>query len=185
MSTNLRKLPGLLLCLLLALPAWYLGRLFPIIGAPVLLFFQECCQPCFMNIVTRLKRELVLHPSIFCKQQWFCLVWIKPNPSYGSRHAVFTHYHFNYCDSSFGSLWLTEMAGLRCQYSHLGGCRVFHLWGSAIAATAPVIKAKDDEVAKAISVIFSLICQQLCYFQVQDNYWAYLMKVLLFCWDSC
>lgn len=35
MSTNLRKLPGLLLCLLLALPAWYLGRLFPIIGAPV------------------------------------------------------------------------------------------------------------------------------------------------------
>ncbi|SQF50426.1 Uncharacterised protein [Streptococcus pyogenes] len=28
MSTNLRKLPGLLLCLLLALPAWYLGRLF-------------------------------------------------------------------------------------------------------------------------------------------------------------
>lgn len=35
MSTHLRKLPGLLLCLLLALPAWYLGRLFPIIGAPV------------------------------------------------------------------------------------------------------------------------------------------------------
>ncbi|SQF16000.1 Uncharacterised protein [Streptococcus pyogenes] len=28
MSTYLRKLPGLLLCLLLALPAWYLGRLF-------------------------------------------------------------------------------------------------------------------------------------------------------------
>ncbi|VHD49798.1 hypothetical membrane spanning protein [Streptococcus pyogenes] len=35
MSTHLRKLPGLLLCLLLALPAWCLGRLFPIIGAPV------------------------------------------------------------------------------------------------------------------------------------------------------
>lgn len=33
--------------------------------------------------------------------------------------------------------------------------------GSAIAATAPVIDADDDEVAQAISVIFSLTCLRL------------------------
>ncbi|VHL90774.1 hypothetical membrane spanning protein [Streptococcus pyogenes] len=46
------------------------------------------------------------------------------------------------------------MAALRCQYSHLVGTGSSICGGSAIAATAPVIKAKDDEVAKAISVIF-------------------------------
>ena len=38
--------------------------------------------------------------------------------------------------------------------------------GSAIAATAPVIHAKEKEVAQAISVIFSSMSWQLLSFQL-------------------
>ena len=30
-----QKGPGLLLCLVIALPSWWLGKLFPVIGGPV------------------------------------------------------------------------------------------------------------------------------------------------------
>ena len=31
-----KNVPGMLLCLLIAIPAWYLGKLFPVVGGPVL-----------------------------------------------------------------------------------------------------------------------------------------------------
>lgn len=30
-----KYVPGLLLCLILAIPAWYLGKLIPVVGGPV------------------------------------------------------------------------------------------------------------------------------------------------------
>ena len=35
MKTALRYLPGILLCFSIALPAWFLGKAFPIAGGPV------------------------------------------------------------------------------------------------------------------------------------------------------
>lgn len=31
-----KNVPGMLLCLLIAIPAWYLGKLFPVVGGSVL-----------------------------------------------------------------------------------------------------------------------------------------------------
>ena len=52
--------------------------------------------------------------------------------------------------------------------------------GSAIAATAPVIKAKDEEVAKSISVIFLFNILAALIFPTLENYFTYLTKVLRF-----
>ena len=35
MMTIEKKLPGIMFCVILALPAWFLGNLFPLVGAPV------------------------------------------------------------------------------------------------------------------------------------------------------
>lgn len=40
------------------------------------------------------------------------------------------------------------------KYINTCWCWFFDLWGSAIAATAPVIDADDDEIAQSIAVIF-------------------------------
>ena len=34
--------PGLLLCLVLAIPAWLLGKAFPVIGGPVFAILEAC-----------------------------------------------------------------------------------------------------------------------------------------------
>lgn len=56
--------------------------------------------------------------------------------------------------------------------------------GSAVAATAPVIKADDEEVAQAISVIFSSTCWQRCFSLGWVLCWDFLrqaVKPLAFC----
>ena len=50
--------------------------------------------------------------------------------------------------------------------------------GSAVAATAPVIKADDEEVAQAISVIFSLMCWQRCFSPGWVQCWDFLRQAV-------
>ena len=35
MSQQAEKIPGLLLCFLIAIPCWFLGQMLPVVGAPV------------------------------------------------------------------------------------------------------------------------------------------------------
>ncbi|HER4669618.1 TPA: YeiH family putative sulfate export transporter [Streptococcus pyogenes NGAS438] len=118
MSTHLRKLPGLLLCLLLALPAWCLGRLFPIIGAPVFAILLGMLLALFYHHCDKTKEGI----------------------SFTSKYILQTAVVL----LGFG-LNLTQVMAV--------GMQSLPIIVSTIA-TAPVIKAKDDDVAKAISVIF-------------------------------
>ena len=59
--------------------------------------------------------------------------------------------------------------------------------GSAIAATAPVIEASDEEVAQSISVIFLFNMIAALLFPTLGTVLGFLQRVvkhLVFCWNS-
>ncbi|HFP5933170.1 TPA: YeiH family protein [Streptococcus pyogenes] len=155
MSTNLRKLPGLLLCLLLALPAWCLGRLFPIIGAPVFAILLGMLLALFYEHRDKTK-EGISFTSKYILQTAVVLLGFGLNLTQVMAVGM----------QSLPIIISTIAAALLVAYglqkwlrldvntATLVGVGSSICGGSAIAATAPVIKAKDDEVAKAISVIF-------------------------------
>ena len=77
--------PGIALCLLVALPCWWLGKMFPIIGGPV---FAILCG----MIITLIYPAAGSHPA------WF---WFKPDGDRACRHnisACHPIYHFHFSD---------------------------------------------------------------------------------------
>ncbi|VGT71222.1 hypothetical membrane spanning protein [Streptococcus pyogenes] len=155
MSTHLRKLPGLLLCLLLALPAWCLGRLFPIIGAPVFAILLGMLLALFYGHRDKTK-EGISFTSKYILQTAVVLLGFGLNltqvMAVGMQSLpIIVSTIATALLVAYGSQkWLR----LDVNTATLVGVGSSICGGSAIAATAPVIKAKDDEIAKAISVIF-------------------------------
>lgn len=155
MSTHLRKLPGLLLCLLLALPAWCLGHLFPIIGAPVFAILLGMLLALFYEHRDKTK-EGISFTSKYILQTAVVLLGFGLNLTQVMAVGM----------QSLPIIVSTIATALLVVYGSqkwlridvntatLVGVGSSICGGAAIAATAPVIKAKDDEVAKAISVIF-------------------------------
>ncbi|VHG18259.1 hypothetical membrane spanning protein [Streptococcus pyogenes] len=155
MSTHLRKLPGLLLCLLLALPAWYLGRLFPIIGAPVFAILLGMLLALFYEHRDKTK-EGISFTSKYILQTAVVLLGFGLNLTQvmavgmQSLPIIIS----TIATALLVAYGLQKWLRLDVNTATLVGVGSSICGGSAIAATAPVIKAKDDEVAKAISVIF-------------------------------
>lgn len=147
--------PGILICLAIAIPSWFLGKLFPIIGGAVIaivagmiiaLFWSpgEVCktgisftskkvlQLAVILLGFGLDLNVVLHtgkqslPIIICTIATSLLI-------------AFILHRVMHIDSNISTL-------IGVGSSICGG--------SAVAATAPVIDADDEEVAQAISVIF-------------------------------
>ncbi|HES6343898.1 TPA: YeiH family putative sulfate export transporter [Streptococcus pyogenes] len=155
MSTHLRKLPGLLLCLLLALPAWYLGRLFPIIGAPVFAILLGMLLALFYEHRDKAE-EGISFTSKYILQTAVVLLGFGLNLTQvmavgmQSLPIIIS----TIATALLVAYGLQKWLRLDVNTATLVGVGASICGGSAIAATAPVIKAKDDEVAKAISVIF-------------------------------
>ncbi|HEP1680943.1 TPA: YeiH family protein [Streptococcus pyogenes] len=155
MSTHLRKLPGLLLCLLLALPAWYLGRLFPIIGAPVFAILLGMLLALFYEHRDKAE-EGISFTSKYILQTAVVLLGFGLNLTQvmavgmQSLPIIIS----TIATALLVAYGLQKWLRLDVNTATLVGVGSSICGGSAIAATAPVIKAKDDEVAKAISVIF-------------------------------
>ncbi|HHJ7820397.1 TPA: YeiH family protein [Streptococcus pyogenes] len=155
MSTHLRKLPGLLLCLLLALPAWYLGRLFPIIGAPVFAILLGMLLALFYEHRDKTE-EGISFTSKYILQTAVVLLGFGLNLTQvmavgmQSLPIIIS----TIATALLVAYGLQKRLRLDVNTATLVGVGSSICGGSAIAATAPVIKAKDDEVAKAISVIF-------------------------------
>ncbi|VGQ39397.1 hypothetical membrane spanning protein [Streptococcus pyogenes] len=155
MSTYLRKLPGLLLCLLLALPTWYLGRLFPIIGAPVFAILLGMLLALFYHHRDKTKEGIsftskyILQTAVVLLGFGLNLTQIMAVGMQSLPIIVST-----VATALLVAYGLQKWLGLDVNTATLVGVGSSICGGSAIAATAPVIKAKDDEIAKAISVIF-------------------------------
>lgn len=153
---SIRKIgPGLLLCLAIALPSWLLGHFFPVVGGPVFAILIGM----LLALVLRDKSPYqsgIAFTSKKILQYAVILLGFGLNLSeiakVGARSLPII------CSTISISLIIAFLIrkGLHMpnNISVLVGVGSSICGGSAIAATAPVIGADDEEIAQSISVIF-------------------------------
>ena len=150
-----KNAPGLLLCFAVAVPSWFLGQSFPVIGGPVFAILAGMVLTLIMT-----KKDAFL-----------------PGVNYTSKKilqaaVVFLGFGMNLTEiltkgkqslpiilstistSLLIAFILYKALKLHKNNAILVGVGSSICGGSAIAATAPVIGASDEEVAQSISVIF-------------------------------
>lgn len=155
METLKKYIPGMAVCLGIAVPSWLLGKLVPVIGGPVI------------SIVIGMVIALFWTPGATCR----------PGIGFTSKKilqtaVVLLGFGLNLnvvlqtgkqslpiivctiATSLLIAFLLHKALRIDGNISTLIGVGSSICGGSAIAATAPVIHADDEEVAQAISVIF-------------------------------
>ena len=151
----MKKFPGIFLCFIIALVCTFLGGKYPLIGGAV-----------FAILVGMLI-------SLFYKEKNSTQLGIKFTSKYILQLAVvFLGFGMNLSDvikvgatslpiiistiltSLIVAYILQKVLRIQSNTAILVGVGSSICGGSAIAATAPVIEAEDEEIAKAISVIF-------------------------------
>ena len=133
MSFIQKNTKGILLCLVLAIPCWFLGQAVPVVGGPVFgilagmlitLLLKDKTQ--FQSGITFVSKKVLQYAIILATISTSLII------------AYVLH----------------RVMHVPGKISTLVGVGSSICGGSAIAATAPVIDADDEEVAQAISVIF-------------------------------
>lgn len=150
------KYISILICFLVAIPAWILGKLYPVIGAPVLalLFGVGVCTifPNLLNdyrdILNRISKKTLQFAVILLgfglNLNMVLRVGKESLPIIVSTISISLIIAFILC----------KLLKIPVKTSILIGVGSSICGGSAIAATAPVIEAENDDVAQSISVIF-------------------------------
>ena len=154
LKTILNKLPGIALTALIAIPAWLIGKAVPIIGGPVLgilfgmiLAFWHRPEP--LNAGIRYTSKKLLQYSIILLGFGMNLFDVF---QVGQQTLILMAFTLT---AAFATAFLAgKLLKLDGKTSTLIGVGSAICGGSAIAATAPVIDADDEQVAHAISTIF-------------------------------
>ena len=150
-----QKWKGLLLCLVIALPSWFLGKLFPIVGGAVIAILAG------MVLTGFIRHQEALEPGIkFTSKK--ILQWAVILLGFGMNLSVVLETGKQSLPIIISTITtsliiayvLHKAMNIPSKISTLVGVGSSICGGSAIAATAPVIDADDEEVAQAISVIF-------------------------------
>ena len=154
--TKIKQLgPGLLLCLALAVPCWLLGKAFPIVGGPefailagmiVTLFYRNKAgtQAGIVYTSKKILQYAVILLGFGLNLSEIAKVGATSLPIIISTIST----------SLIVSFALYKLLNMPANISTLIGVGSSICGGSAIAATAPVIGADDEEIAQSISVIF-------------------------------
>jgi uncharacterized integral membrane protein (TIGR00698 family) len=145
-------IPGILLCLLLAAPAWFLGKRFTLIGAPVfgILLGMALAKisPKFNNGIKYTSKKIRQYSIILLGFEMNLFNVLKV----GSQSLYIML--FTLSAAFLTAFFVGKALKLEGKMTTLIGVGTCICGGSAIAATAPVIQAKDEDVAHAISTIF-------------------------------
>ena len=150
-----KSIPGILVCLAIAVPAWFIGKQFPVIGGPVtailagmvIAMFRDNKGKAEAGIGFTSKKILQAAVVLLGFGLNFGVVLQTSKQSLPIILSTIT--------TSLVIAWaLHKVMHIPGDISTLIGVGSSICGGSAIAATAPVIDANDDDVAQAISVIF-------------------------------
>jgi uncharacterized integral membrane protein (TIGR00698 family) len=149
-----KRLPGILLAAVLALPAWWIGKLIPVIGSPV--------AGILLGMIAAFwKRPDTLNPGISYTskkllQYAIILLGFDMNLFHvfevGRQTLVLMA--FTLTATFLTAYFMAKLLKLDRNTGILIGVGTAICGGSAIAATAPVIGAEDEDVARSISTIF-------------------------------
>ena len=148
-------LPGISISILISLIAWYLGNLFPIIVGPVIgLFIGLLLASLLINqerfiIGMQFTSKKVLQYAVVLLGFGLNLSQVF-NVGLTSLPIILT----TIATALITAYVIHKLFKLDSEIVTLVGVGSSICGGSAIAATAPVIKAKDESIATAISVIF-------------------------------
>lgn len=146
---------GILLCLCIAVPAWFLGKKFPIIGGPIIAILAG------MIITMFIKDKTTFAGGIkFTSKK--ILQWAVVLLGFGMNLGVIVETGVQSLPIILSTITVSlviayaihRLMKTPAKISTLIGVGSSICGGSAIAAAAPVIDADDEEIAQAISVIF-------------------------------
>ena len=155
MKSFKNKLLGIAVCLVIAVPAWLLGKTFPVAGGPVIAIILGMLAALVWEKKgkaadgIRFTSKYVLQAAVVLLGFGLDLNVILKTGRQSLPIIVCT------IATSLIVAWaLSKIMKIPGNTATLIGVGSSICGGSAIAATAPVIDADDDEVAQAISVIF-------------------------------
>lgn len=155
MSKVKENFAGVLFCFILALPAWFLGKAFPVVGGPVFSILIGIVLALFIKKTENLQSGVkftskkVLQYAVILLGFGMNLTDILEKGKESLPIIICT-----IAISLIISYVLCKAMHIPSKISTLVGVGSSICGGSAIAATAPVIDADDEEIAQAISVIF-------------------------------
>lgn len=154
MKTITNKVSGIILALIIAIPAWLLGNAFPIIGSPVLgiLFGMVLAfwkrPSCFNEGITYTAKKLLQYSIILMGFGMNLFNVFKV----GKQTLLLMTFTLT---AAFITAYIVgKLLKINGKTATLIGVGSSICGGSAIAATAPVINANEQEVAHSISTIF-------------------------------
>ncbi|MBS5864759.1 MAG: YeiH family putative sulfate export transporter [Coriobacteriaceae bacterium] len=146
---------GILLCFAIAVPCWWLGTLFPVVGGPVLgimagmivaLFFKNRSE---YDMGISFTSKKILQAAVVLLGFGLDLRIVAQTGAQSLPIIVLT-----ISASLIVAYLMHRILKVPSKISILVGVGSSICGGSAIAATAPVVDADDEEVAQAMSVIF-------------------------------
>lgn len=146
---------GILLCLIIAVPAWLLGELVPVVGGPVFSILIGM----ILTLLIRNKEKLNSGISFTSKK---ILQYAVILLGFGMNLSVIAATGLQslpiilstISTSLIVAFIMYKVTKIPNKIAVLIGVGSSICGGSAIAATAPVIDANDEEIAQSISVIF-------------------------------
>jgi len=146
---------GLILCLAISIPAFFLGKLLPVVGGPVFAILIGMVITLFLKDKSEVQSGVNFTSKIIL--QWaVVLLGFGMNLSdilqKGSQSLPIII--STIATSLIISYIMYRAMKMPSRISTLIGVGSSICGGSAIAATAPVIGANDEEIAQSISVIF-------------------------------
>ena len=146
---------GVLLCLVIAVPSWFLGKLFPIIGGAVIAILAGMVVTVFWKNKPSFEAGIKFTSKKIL--QWAVILLgfgLNLNVILETGKQSLPIIVCTIATSLIVAFALHKAMHIPGKISTLVGVGSSICGGSAIAATAPVIDADDEEVAQAISVIF-------------------------------
>lgn len=153
-KTGMNLLPGVILALVLAIPAWYLGKRIPVVGGPVfgILLGMAAAfwkRPAATNAGIKFTSKKLLQTAIILLGFEMNLYNVYTTGRQSLAIILVT------LAAAFLAAWLAgHFLGIRGNTRTLIGVGTAICGGSAIAAASSVLEAEDREVAYAVSTIF-------------------------------
>lgn len=167
MNAVRKNVPGILISMSIALPSWLIGKKFPLIGGPIIAIIIGMLLSLLLhNQRSWRANSLVMNKSRYAPGIAFAskkiLQYAVVLLGFGLNLSVVLQTGKQSLPIIIGTIItslviafiLHKAIHIPANISTLIGVGSSICGGSAIAATAPVIDADDEEVAQAISVIF-------------------------------
>ena len=149
------KWKGIIVCLAIAIPAWLLGKLVPVAGGPVMAILLGMVITMFWEKKgdaapgIQWTSKIILQAAVVFLGFGLDLHQVAATGQQSLPIIVCT------ITTSLVIAWgMQRLFSIPVRISTLVGVGSSSCGGSAIAAAAPAIRANDEEVAQAVSVIF-------------------------------